>query len=125
MLDDAAEAGGGDGAGEAAAGDVPGPGDVAGPEDHFAGPLVDPLVSFPEGRQLEGQVGVGEGDHPAGGRSMAVRTAQPLPRCSASRMVENGSQAPGQLGGAVAAAVVCDDNAVVDTPMVEEHPQLT
>ena len=41
--------------------------DVAGAEDHVALAAADPLVALPQGRELEGQIGVGEGQHAAGG----------------------------------------------------------
>ena len=40
---------------------------VARAEDHFALAVVDPLISALQCREIEGKVGVGKGDHAAGG----------------------------------------------------------
>ena len=49
----------------------------------------DPLVALLHGRELEGEIGVGEGQHAAGGASMAMRMARPLPPCGVTRNVEH------------------------------------
>ena len=100
-----------------------GPGDVAGPEDDLASPLVDPLVRLPQGRQLEGQIGVGEGNHPAGG----PQHGRPHSAAFAAMLgqADRGKPRPqdiGQLPGVIAAAVIRDHDAIVNPPLVRNNP---
>ncbi len=122
--DDFAESEGGRAAGQPPTGQIFGAVDVAGAEDHVAPSAADPFVALSHGVEPEGQIGVGEAEHPAGGVEHGGSHGPSLAALghNAQRRTAR-AELRGQHGGSVGAAVVGDQHAIVDGPIVEERGQ--
>ncbi len=123
-FDHFAEHGAGDDSGQLPPRFVLGFGKVAHAEHRFAFAAADPLASRAQRSHFVRQIGVGEGDDPAGRRQHAPtdRRAFALLSLRADRR-ETLSEPIADGRRAVAAAVVHDDHAIVDAPGIEKRRQ--